>query len=399
MVNKGKIMNKKVLFFIMLIMVNKIVGISFDIKLTRRPLKILCALRTFPVLSEVFIINQLTGFVDRGHDLSIYAMRSKQNMVHPVILKYNLLDCTYYNLPPDIHDYDIIICQFGTLGQKFVEIKKNLGLKAKIITCFRGYDISREIKEKGKHIYDSLFEKGDYFLPVCNYFRNILIELGCPEHKIRVHHSAVDFKKFVLNDKNKTSKEGNRDNEKITIVSVNRLVPKKGTIYSIRAIVSLLKKYPQIQYLIMGDGPLHDDLMNAIHRYGAADNIKLLGWGNHDDVLRLLNQADIFVLASMTDKEGNEEGIPNCLKEAMSVGIPVVSTDHAGINELVEDGKTGFLVRSKFVLGLAKKIEYLIKNRQEARAMGIAAHDHVQLEYDTEKLNDQLIEIFYSLLD
>jgi len=125
----------------------------------------------------------------------------------------------------------------------------------------------------------------------------------------------------------------------------------------------------------------------------------LLGWGNHDDVLKLLHKADIFVLASVTDNTGNEEGIPNCLKEAMSVGIPVVSTYHAGIGELVKNGKTGFLVRCSSVTELAKRIEYLISHNREATAMGLAAHDHVQEEYDTEKLNDQLVEIFYSLLD
>lgn len=396
--SRARIMGKKFLFFIILVMISNraVAGLEFGTRGSfRRPLKILCVLGSFPLLPEIYVVNQLAGLLERGHDVYIYANRQGQRIVHPIVAQYNLVGRTYYKkLPRDIHTYDIIICQFGPLGKNFVKIKKQLGLKAKIVTCFRGYDISREIKSKGKHTYDTLFEEGDYFLPVCKYFKNILIELGCPPHKIRVHHSAIDLQKFALRQDIR-----NYNSEKITIVSVNRLVPKKGTVYAILAVASLLKKYPQIEYLVMGGGPLEDQLMQIIRKHGAADNIKLLGWGNHDDVLRLLHAADIFVLPSVTDSSGNEEGIPNALKEAMSVGIPVVSTYHAGIGELVKNGKTGFLVRCASVSELAKKIEYLINNTEEARFMGFAAHDHVQEEYDTEKLNDKLVEIFYSLLD
>ncbi len=383
----------------------------------KRSFKILCVFGGFPLLSEVPSLNILTGLIDRGHDVYVYAYVGKdETIVHPAVTEYKLLERAYYKeLPADIHEYDIIMCQFGPLGKVFLEIKKKLGLKAKIVTCFRGFDISLEIRLGGRHTYDSLFKEGDYFLPVCNYFKDILIELGCPEDKIRVHHSAIDLKRFVLSDKSKNNRNSNsigknskdmgavigknEKDEKITIVTVSRLVPKKGLDYSVLAVASLLKKYPQIQYFIMGGGSLEGKLRSLIYRQKAGSNITLLGAGDHNTVLELLNRADIFVLSSLTDQDGNEEGIPNALKEAMSVGIPVVSTYHAGISELVENGKTGLLVPCASAVELAEKIEYLIKNKQEAAIMGLAGHEHVQKEYDTEKLNDQLVGIFYSLFD
>lgn len=367
---------------------------------SERPLKILFALGCFPLLPETFIVNQLTGLIDRGHDIAIYSSHPGQTKVHPDVENYKLLRRTYYGkLPSDIAKYDIILCQFGPLGKKFLKIKNELGLKAKIVTCFRGYDITQEVKEKGKHVYDTLFEQGDLFLPVCDYFRRIMIDLGCPPEKIVVHHSAINLDRFAYNKDNCIKDASSKiKNKAIKLVSVNRLVPKKGTAYAIKAVASLLKKYPNLQYHIMGDGVMRRQLLRLIGQCRAQHAIKLLGWGTHDDVAKLLKTADIFLLPSLTARDGNEEGIPNALKEAMAVGVPVISTHHAGIAELVDHGKTGFLVPPGNASALAEKIEYLIQHQQERATMGLRAREIVEREYDTDMLNDQLISLFYKLL-
>lgn len=371
-----------------------------------RPLKILCVVGSFPSLPETFILNQLIGLIDRGHRVAIYASQKGQQKMHPDLIKYRLLDYTYYGeLPPDIDSYDIILCQFGTLGNQFLPIKKELGLKAKLVTCFRGHDITREIQEKGERVYDQLFAQGDLFLPVCTYFKDILIDLGCPPEKIKVHHSGIDLDRFAFRDTEisdiemRDTKIRERKKESITIVSVNRLIPKKGTVYAINAVRLLSKKYPTLQYKIMGDGPLRQQLMAHVNEHKMHRAIKLLGWGTHDEVAALLQRADIVVLPSLTGADGNEEGIPNILKEAMAVGIPVVSTYHAGIAELVKDGETGFLVACANSKELARKIEYLIEHPEVRAQMGIAGRACVEQEYDTNKLNDQLVDYFYALLD
>lgn len=361
-------------------------------KLARQPLKVLCVCGQFPVLSNVFILNQLTGLVKRDIDLTIFSYREGEQTIHPDVLKYNLLDLAYYKkLPSDMKSYDIILCQFGDLGLKFLKIKKELKLKAKLVTCFRGYDISRTIKINGQHVYDELFAQGDLFLPVCDYIKNTLIKVGCNPRKIQVHHSAIDLTRFPF-------KPHTPSNNTITIVSVGRLVPKKGLHYAIEAISSLLQKYPNIQYKIMGDGQLKEELSQAIRNHNAQHAITLLGSGTSNEVASLLQTADLFILPSITDEHGNQEGIPNVLKEAMASGVPVISTYHGGITELVEQGKTGLLVPCGDSKALASAIEYAIQNRAELNHIRLAARTKVVQEYDTETLNDQLVRLFSALL-
>jgi len=220
-----------------------------------------------------------------------------------------------------------------------------------------------------------------------------LISLGCDPKKIIVHHSAIDCKKFSF--KPRTFSEG----DIINMVTVCRLIGKKGLTYSICAVAQLIRKYPAIRYDIVGFGPLEQELEQLIERLGVQNHIRLVGRASEDEVAKILDNAHIFLLASVTAKSGDEEGIPNALKEAMARGIPVVSTYHSGIPELVDDGVSGFLVPQRDVKMLAKKIEYLINNSSLWYKMGLAGHNKVKDEYDKEKVNDRLVSIFKRLMN
>ncbi len=242
-----------------------------------RPLKILFVVNSFPPNSGTAVLNQITGLIDRDLDVYIYAKRKGDvDWAHPDMIHYALLDRTYFNnkqynnLPVDLDTFDIIYCQFGHRGKEFVEIKKKLGLKAKLVTCFRGADISKYLK-KNLHAYDKLFETGDLFLPVCDFFKQKLLNLGCPKEKIIVHHSAIDCTKFFYRPRYWNIEEP------IRIVSVCRLVEKKGLEYSIRAVAKLLKKYPNIEYQIVGFGPLMSELVCLIKKLGVQNNNTLIG--------------------------------------------------------------------------------------------------------------------------
>lgn len=170
-----------------------------------RPLNILFVVGHFPVASQIFILNIMTGLIDKGHNVFIFSLnKDDYKNVHPHIEKYKLMDRVFYEqFPMHLSECDIVFCQFGYLGKKIVETKKLVRWlnKRKIVVCFRGHDIT-SYTQKNQHIYDDLFAKADLFLPVCDYFKNRLISLGCNSKKIVVHHSAIDCAQFFLKQGN-----------------------------------------------------------------------------------------------------------------------------------------------------------------------------------------------------
>ena len=130
-----------------------------------------------------------------------------------------------------------------------------------------------------------------------------------------------------------------------------------------------------------------------------ADNIKLLGWKTQAEVADLLKASDILLAPSVTTENGEEEGIPGVIMEAFAQGLPVVSTYHAGIPEVVKDGESGFLVAERDVDALAERLERLIEHPELRFAMGQNGRRFVEEHYDVDKLNDRLVRIYQQLLD
>jgi colanic acid/amylovoran biosynthesis glycosyltransferase len=417
-------------------------------------LRIAFVVGRFPVLSEAFILNQIDGLIERGHQVDIYALEgySEETKVHPIVTKYNLSDRGYYvpqipdnyglrwlkalqlfvtrgwrNLPPILRslnifkygkqaasgrlfygaiafleqlDYDIVHCQFGiyALQGKYPEdagvlALRSLGLlRGKLIVAFRGWDISWYLKEKGDRVYDELFKIGDFLLTNCQFFRDRAIKIGCPPEKIMVHGSGIDCQKFRFTPRYFP------DDGLIRLVTTGRLVEKKGIEYSIRAVATLIRDYPNLEYKIVGDGCLRQQLQQLITELGVGDNIKLLGWQQQQEIISILDNSHIFIAPCVTAQDGNQDAPVNTLKEAMAMGLPVIATLHGGIPELVKDGVSGCLVPERDAVAIATKLRYLIENPDLWQNMGLSGRKFVEQHYDINQLNDELIEIYYQLL-
>jgi colanic acid/amylovoran biosynthesis glycosyltransferase len=398
----------------------------------------------FPSLSQTFILRQIVGLLDRGHDVKIFAQsEGKDAIAHGDIEKYRLLGRTCYlnsyaSSPNGIvrlaervrllianptsvlktlnltrfgksalslgvlravtpfigkGPYDIVHCQFGTLGNLGLLLKDTGVLHGKLITSFRGYDISYFTKVHGEHIYHDLLSRGDLFLCVSGYIEEKLMRLGCDPRKIIVHRSGAELNKSDLPLREMGS------NGKIRIVTIARLVQKKGVEYGIQAVAKILERRQDVEYNIAGAGPLSDRLHSLIDELNAADNIKLLGWKTQVEVADLLKASDILLTPSVTTNNGGEEGIPGVIMEAFAQGLPVVSTYHAGIPEVVQDGESGFLVPERDVHALAERLERLIEHPELRFAMGRRGHAFVQEHCDIDELNDRLVKIYQQLLD
>jgi len=399
----------------------------------------------FPVLSETFVLNQITGLIDRGHQVDIYAhIPGDTQKVHPDVTRYRLLERTAYvpaipknvglrllkairlcfqnfqrnprlalsalnfvkygqrslslwftyAIAPllDTPTYDIIHAQFGTDGLTSLALRDIGALRGKLITTFRGYDISTYVQSNGKDVYQSLFETGDFFLANCEFFRQRAIQLGCDPAQIKVHGSGIDCRRFTFKPRQPAADGVMR------IVTTGRLVEKKGIEYSIRAIAQLLQRYPRLEYSIVGDGELRPELEQLIQSLGVGDRIHLCGRKQQQELIELLDQAHLFVAPSVTATDGNQDAPVNVLKEAMAMGLPVVSTLHGGIPELVEDGISGFLVPERDVAALRDRLEYLVTHPECWPEMGLAGRTFVETHFDIERLNDRLVDLYQQVL-
>lgn len=353
-------------------------------------MKILMVVAEFPKIHDICILNQITGLIDRGHDVNIFSfLRGDCSHVQKRVLEYKLLEKTIFGqLPNNLNNYDIVMFQ---LGHKLIDIRKSHNYQGKIVVCLRGYDITGYLKEH-PYGYHQYFNSCDLFLPVCNAFKKKLEELGCDPNKIIVHHSAIDCSQFKFNPKQITKKNN------INVVSAGRFIEKKGFVYAIHAIAKLIKKFPNVRYRIIGNGPLKQDYIDLINELRIENGIQIEDWYTHDEYIKILNSSHIFVLSSVTAENNDQEGIPNVLKEAMAIGLPVVATTHSGNRELIEDHVTGFLVPERDSKSLYYALKYIIKHPKLLRSIQEEAMRKVHQEFEIEKLNDELETILYNLV-
>jgi colanic acid/amylovoran biosynthesis glycosyltransferase len=361
-----------------------------------RPLKILFVVSSFPAASQTFIVNIMAGLIERGHDVTIFSFHKgdKHAYLHHDVKKYHLLKKVIYKkFPKNIPTYDIVFCQFGYVGKTIAEMKElhDWLKKRKMVVCFRGSDITRK-KWNNTKIYKNMFKTMDLALPVCNYFKRRLIALGCAAKKIKVHYSAIDCSRFRFRIREK------KPEDPIHLISVSRLVTKKGIDFAIKAVALLIQKYPNLHFTIVGDGPERTYLNLLIRQLGLEDAISLCGWQSQEEVISLLDKAHIFLLPSRSAPDGNKEGIANALKEAMAMGLISIGTFHAGTPELIENGITGFLVPEKSIVELSQAIEYVIEHPEDWQRIALAARKKVEEKFETTKSIQRLEHIFYQLL-
>lgn len=407
-------------------------------------MRIAFIVKYFPILSETFIVNQIVGLISRGHEVDIYSCDvDDTSKVQPNVEKYQLLDRTYYlpSAPQNLlwrslkgmgllltnvdkeplrllrslnffklgkpaaslrllytaipalgkEPYDIIHCQFGTLSNWGMWFRKINSPAAKLIVSFRGFDISQEIHQQGDRVYNRIFAEADFFLTNCEFFKQRLLKLGCDEKKLVVHYSGIDCNQFFYTPRLPTD-------GKVQIATTGRLVEKKGIEYTIRAVAKLANHY-NIEYNIIGDGPLLEELQQLIQELNVSNIVKLLGKKTSSEIIQILNTAHIFIAPSVTASNGNQDAPINVLKEAMCLGLPVISTFHGGIPELVQDGVSGFLVPERDADALAQKLSYLLEHPEIWNSMAQAGRAYVEKYFDMHKLNSELVEIYQQLLN
>lgn len=185
----------------------------------------------------------------------------------------------------------------------------------------------------------------------------------------------------------------------LIILSVGRLVERKGIKYLIKAMETVIKTYPYAKLLIGGDGPEKDHLINLCRTLKLERNVEFLGFIPNDKIAQVYASADIFVLPSIVTKSGDTEGLGVVLLEAMASGIPVIGSDIGEITDIIEDRKTGLLVKSGDPDDLAKKILFILSNKDFRINLSREATNLIERKFSWEIVTRRFVEVFQNFSD
>jgi glycosyltransferase involved in cell wall biosynthesis len=178
------------------------------------------------------------------------------------------------------------------------------------------------------------------------------------------------------------------------IISVGQLKEKKGFVYLLRACRLLQDRGYDFRCQIVGEGPLRGTLEEEIQRLGLADTVSLCGALPHQAVIQKYREAAVFVLPCVLGADGDRDGIPNVILEAMAMALPVVSTRHSGIPEVVCDGWNGLLTPPEDETAVAEAIASLLDNPKQRQQFGLMGRQTVVDKFSIESNVARLLAEF-----
>jgi glycosyltransferase involved in cell wall biosynthesis len=179
----------------------------------------------------------------------------------------------------------------------------------------------------------------------------------------------------------------------LQVLAVGRFVEKKAPYLTILAFKKVLEWLPEARLVMAGGGILYDVCCKLIKALHIEHAVELRGIIDHDDVATLMQQSRVFVQHSLVPASGDTEGTPVAILEAGAAGLPVVSTKHAGISDVVVDGKTGFLVDEGDIDAMSDHMYQLLSNPVLAGEMGKTAREHISANFAMERSIERLRNI------
>ena len=262
-----------------------------------------------------------------------------------------------------------ILCEFGCIGGAVLKMNER-SLKLPSYVHFHGQDSSEFLRRKEiVKYYEWMGKVVDGIIAVSKPMVKRLIDIGLPKEKLQLIHSGVDVDKEVLSQP---------ENEPCRLISVSRLVPKKGIFFVLKAMDLASKTFKNITLDIVGDGPLKPEIDQYIKDNNLTDVVKVHGQQSHKYVLDLMDNSSIFIQHSITDPEtGNKEGLPITILESAAHALPIISTFHEGIPEAVEHNVTGLLVNEGEWELMSEYIIKLAADSSLRKQMGLAGRDKI----------------------
>ena len=233
-----------------------------------------------------------------------------------------------------------------------------------------------------------LFEAVPLVLARSQSLADRLVQMGCPPEKLRINRTGVPLDEFPFVDRQPPA------DGRWQVMQACRLIPKKGVATSLRAFAVFKKDHPRAKFFIAGKGPLQPELEMLAAGLGIFKDVHFIGFLSQRHLMELYANSHLFLHPSETPPDENQEGVPNSILEAMATGLPVAATQHGGIPEAVEHGRTGWLVPEEDHVALAKAMQEIARSPRVLTEMGLRAREAVIKRFEQEAQIDQL-EWFY----
>jgi colanic acid/amylovoran biosynthesis glycosyltransferase len=282
----------------------------------------------------------------------------------------------------------LVHAHFGPDGFTALPIAKRLGVP--LIVTFHGYDVTTKDEYASSFSHrryirsrQKLIREGNLFLAISEFIKEKLIFQGFPEEKIVVHYTGVDVNFF--------HPDPSVEREPV-VLFVGRLVENKGCQYLIRAMQAVQQNNPDVELVIIGEGPLEEPLKKQAE--GCLNKYRFLGPLPLEEVQRWMNRAKVLCVPSVEIKTGASEGIGTVFLEAQAMGLPVVSFATGGIPEAVSHGETGFLAPEKNVDLLSRYIGMLLEDDDLWKEISFRGRERVEKKFDLNK-NNRILEDLY----
>jgi colanic acid/amylovoran biosynthesis glycosyltransferase len=279
---------------------------------------------------------------------------------------------------------------FGPQGHALLSLRRQTGLP--LITSFYGYDMSMLPRDPGwRARYADLFTSGDCFLTEGRGMMGRLAALGCPPEKIRLQRIAIDLD--LLPFRERRGHPG-----PVRLLFCGRFSEKKGLPDALRAVGVARDRGLSLAFRIVGDGERRDQIERTIQALRLEPIVHFLGLRPYADVLRELQSADLLIQPSRTAADGDTEGgAPTILLEAQASGLPVLSTRHADIPEVVVEGKSALLAPEGDWEALADHLSTLCREPERWPEMGRAGRRHVAEAHDIQAEARRLEDLYFEL--
>jgi len=335
-----------------------------------------------PNIHNLKDISPLQYFWEMG--LRKLRIRRKQNFLSSVISKTNA---------------DILHSHFGHIGWSNSRVAAYLSIRH--IVTFYGTDVrmlpTRD--QRWLYRYAELFDKADLFLCEGRHMAKELMGLGCRQEKIRIHHLGIDVETLPYRPRYLS------DGEPLRVLIAANFREKKGIPYALEALAQLQRNMP-VEITILGDaGPKLDSkrekrrILRTIERGRLKSRTRLLGYQPYSAFFDEAYKHHVFISPSVTASDGDTEGgAPVTLIEMIATGMPVISTIHCDIPEVVQYGMDDWLVNERDVTGLISKLEWLIDNKGNWNKFLTAGRGHVVEEFNAVRQGKRLAKIYEDTL-